>query len=179
MFFSESLVKLKESKKSISNTDIMKLPSICHPKISQLWVKHSQSRPDPNSLQFRLTVGIATVSAVGLGSLSLYTSMKMYQQLIYTHKQNIQYVAHRFPRNVETYSQQLPLEIRLQHAIDNRNTKNLFLWVKTADGNMLAKSAILAVDRQEYTALISIDNQEMAPEYMPSMTNIWQFVAGH
>ncbi|MBC6421603.1 MAG: two-component sensor histidine kinase [Hormoscilla sp. SP5CHS1] len=150
----------------------MKFPSIWHPKISQLWVGRSQGLivrqklagpPDPNSLQFRLTVGIAAVSAVGLGSLSLYTSMKMHQQLIYTHKQNIQYVADRFPRDVETYSQQLPLEIGLQHAIDESNTKNLFLWVKTADGNILTKSTILAVDRQEYTALISIDNQQMAP----------------
>ena len=118
---------------------------------------------DPNSLQFRLTVGIATVSALGLGSVALYTSWKMHQQLISAHKHNIQYVADRFPRDVEIYSGQFSLQVGLQKAIDDTNTANLLLWVETPDGMILTKSAT-QLDNQLYSAIMLISHRPIAPQ---------------
>ena len=133
--------------------------SIWQQKIARVW-----GRIDPNSLQLRLTVGIATVSALGLGSVALYTSWKMHRQLISAHKQNIQYVAERFPRDVEIYSQQFTFQVGLQKAIDDTNTTNLLLWVESPDGRILTKSDTHALDNQLYTALKDISNRPMAPQ---------------
>ncbi|MGK7903270.1 MAG: sensor histidine kinase [Hormoscilla sp.] len=133
--------------------------SIWQQKLARLW-----GRIDPNSLQFRLTVGIAGVSALGLGSVALYTSWKMHQQLISAHKQNIQYVAERFPRDVEIYSQQFSFQVGLQKAIDDTNTANLLLWVEITDGMILTKSAPQALENQLYSALRSISNRPIAPQ---------------
>lgn len=132
--------------------------SIWQQKITQVW-----GRIDFNSLQFRLTVGIAAVSALGLGSVALYTSWKMHQQLISAHKQNIQYVAERFPRDVEIYSQQYPLQVGLQKAIDDTNTTNLLLWVESRDGNILTKP-VTQLDNQLYTAIMQISQSMLPPQ---------------
>lgn len=133
--------------------------SIWQQKIARVW-----GRIDPNSLQLRLTVGIATVSALGLGSVALYTSWKMHQQLISAHKQNIEYVAERFPRDVAIYSQQFTFQVGLQKAIDDTNTTNLLLWVESTDGRILTKSDTHALDNQLYTALKDISNRPIAPQ---------------
>lgn len=106
--------------------------------ISQLW-----KRIDPFSLEFRLTVGIVTISVLGLGSVAAWTSWQMYQILVDSHKQSITHVAARLPRDVVLYSEMLPLEIGLQKAIDNLTAPNLLIWVKRADGTVLAKSETL------------------------------------
>ncbi|MBF2066407.1 MAG: ATP-binding protein [Calothrix sp. C42_A2020_038] len=96
---------------------------------------------DPFSLRVRLTIGIVTVSAFGLASLATWTSLKMQQILIDSHKHNLKEVASRLPRDVELYSDMLPLETALQKAIDNRTNKFTLLWVRSPEKNqILAKS---------------------------------------
>jgi hypothetical protein len=53
----------------------------------------------------RLSVGIAAISSVGLGSVAIGTSWQMQQILIESHKQNIEYITERLPRDVELYSE--------------------------------------------------------------------------
>lgn len=98
---------------------------------------------DPNSLRVRLTLGIAIVSALGLGSVAMWTSWKMQHILVTTHKQSIKDVADRFPRDVEVYSDMVPLETGMQRAIDNLTTNNTWLWVQRPDGTIAAKSDAL------------------------------------
>lgn len=96
---------------------------------------------DPLSLQFRLTIGIIIVSALGLAGLASWTGWKMQQILIDSHKRNLQEIASRLPRDVEVYSEMLPIETALQKAIDNRTENDTLLWVKSQDTNqILAKS---------------------------------------
>ncbi len=95
---------------------------------------------DPFSLRVRLTIGVAAVSALGLGSLAIWTSWKMQQILIDSHKHNIEQIATRLPLDVQLYSEMMPPETGLQKAINNLTIANTLLWVKSPDRKMLAKS---------------------------------------
>ncbi|OZH55996.1 hypothetical protein AFK68_01020 [Hydrocoleum sp. CS-953] len=105
---------------------------------------------DSSSLQTRLTVGIAVFSVLGLGSVALWTSWKMQQLLIVSHKHNIEQIAERFPRDVEMYSKMWYPKESLQKAIDNLTLANVFLWVKSHNGNILAESQNLRNDNDHF-----------------------------
>lgn len=113
---------------------------------------------DPFSLRSRLTIGIAAVSAVGLGSVAIWTSWQMQQILIISHKQRIEQIAERLPRDVKLYSEMLPVETALPKAIDNLTAPNTFLWIKHPNGTFTAKSATLNIlaDRSTVAALTSL-----------------------
>jgi signal transduction histidine kinase len=128
---------------------------------------------DPFSLQFRLTVGIIIVSALGLASLASWTGWKMQQILMNSHKQNIQEIASRLPQDVEVYSEMLPIETALKKAIDNRTENYTLLWVKNKEKNqILAKSNNLnLVSGSKIDNLISLTD-------MPATAQIYS-VQGH
>ena len=129
----------------------MKLPSSVLKQITILW-----KQLDPFSLRTRLTVGIAAVSTVGLGSVVVWTSWQVQQILINSRKQSIEYIAERLPHDVEIYSQMLPMEIGLTKAIDNLTTDNTLLWVKGADGRIKAGSAVTVPADLTAAALMSL-----------------------
>ncbi|AFZ26260.1 signal transduction histidine kinase [Cylindrospermum stagnale PCC 7417] len=104
-------------------------------QISKIW-----QQIDFFSLQVRLTVGIAVVSALGLGSFAIWTSWKMQQILINSHKYNIEKIADRLPRDVQLYSEMMPPDTALQKAINNLTNTDVFVWVKSRDNQILAKS---------------------------------------
>ncbi|WP_041933202.1 sensor histidine kinase [Gloeothece verrucosa] len=92
------------------------------------------------SLRVRLTLGVATVSALGLGTVAVWISWKMQNILIETHKQNIRYITDRFPHDVEIYSDMVTLETGLQKAIDNLTDNKTLLWAKNPQGQITAES---------------------------------------
>lgn len=98
---------------------------------------------DPYSLRVRLSVGVAGVSALGLSSLSIWTSWKMQHLLINKHKNNIQQIATRLPHDIELYNKMMPSADGVQKVIDNLSTNNTFLWIKSLDNKILAKSISL------------------------------------
>jgi len=99
---------------------------------------------NPASLKVRLTVGIATVSAIALGSLAAWTSMRMQQILVSTHKENMKYVAARFPMDVEIYSEMIPLAEGAQRAINSLSTKDRLIWIRSSTAKVTAQSQALA-----------------------------------
>jgi len=109
-----------------------------------------QWKLDPFSLQTRLTVGIAIFSVLGLGSVALWTSWKMQQLLVVSHKHNIEQIAERFPKDVEMYGKKWYSNNALQKAIDNLTRANVFIWVKSQDGDTLAESANLRNDTDHF-----------------------------
>ena len=113
--------------------------------IRRVWkaLQPAKQKHLPSSLQLRLTVEFVVLSVLGLGSVAVWTSWKMEQILIVTHKQNVEYIAARFPHDVELYSDMLPLETGLQKTIDNVSAPGLLIWVKGLDGKQLAQSASL------------------------------------
>ncbi|MGF1482250.1 MAG: sensor histidine kinase [Cyanophyceae cyanobacterium] len=117
---------------------------------------------DSSSLRVNLTVGIAAVSAIGLGSVAIWTSLRMQHILISTQKENVRYIADRFPHDVEIYIEMVSLRAAVQRAIDNLTSGNTVLWVKAPDGEIIARSAALAVDSNE-SALLSVSH---VPPYL-------------
>ena len=132
----------------------MKLPSP---------MKKLRQHLDLSSLRMRLTLGIATVSALGLGGLTMWTGWQMQQILIATHRKNIQYIADRFPQDVEIYSQMMPPETGLQMAIDNVTTDNVLLWVKAPTNTVTAQSKTVTAEIKD-TALLALTKVMPIPE---------------
>jgi heavy metal sensor kinase len=119
----------------------------------------------PASLQFRLTVEIATLSILGLGSVAIWTSWKMQQLLIATHTQSVEYIATRFPRDVELYSEMLPIETGLQKTINNVSVSGLVIWVKSSDGRkLLAQSTGINSSFTATDELMSIAEMPLKPQ---------------
>ncbi len=126
---------------SFAGTALLDLP-MKPIKIKEALRQIKQRHLDPASLQFRLTLEISLLSILGLSSVAAWTSWKMQQLLITTHTQNVEYIATRFPRDVELYSNMLPVAEGLQKTIDNVSVPGLAIWFKSTDGMMtLAKSS--------------------------------------
>jgi heavy metal sensor kinase len=145
----------------------MKFSSSLYKQISIAW-----RQLDPFSLQVRLSFGIASVCAMGLGSVAIWTSWQMQQILINTHKQSIEYIAERLPHDVELYSEMLPVETGLVKAIDNLTSAHTLLWVKRPDGTIPAKSAALKTSADPTTATL------MSLTHMPLKAQVYK-VNGH
>lgn len=136
--------------------------------IDKLWRRIDRVKQrhfDPSSLQFRLTAEIMLLSILGFGSVAAWTSWKMQQLLITTHIQNVDYIATRFPRDVELYSEMLPLETGLQRTINNVSVPGLVIWIKSPDGkkvlaqSIAVKSAFKATDK-----LMSLAEMPLKPQ---------------
>lgn len=129
-------------------------------QIRKIWRKI-----DPFSLQLRLTIGIATFSALVLGSLTTWTSWKMQQILIDSHKRNIQQIAERLPRDVQLYSEMMQPKTGLQKAINNLASTNTLLWLKSPEQKILVKSANLdLLSNSTVTELMSLTNMSIKPQ---------------
>ncbi len=121
---------------------------------------------DPSSLQIRLTVGIAVFSVLGLGSVAFWTSWKMQQLLIVSHKHSIEQLAERFPLDVEMYREMWYIDKSLQKAIDNLTVANVFLWVKDNEGTVVAKSQSLD-NHPDYFVFKSLTEMVLQPVIYP------------
>jgi heavy metal sensor kinase len=136
--------------------------------IHKLWgtiCQVKQSHLDPSSLQFRLTAEIAVLSILSLSSVAVWTSWKMQQLLITTHTQSVEYIATRFPRDVELYSEMLPVEAGLQKTINNVSVPGLLIWVKSVDGKkVLAKSSEVNSSFTATDELMSIAEMPLKPQ---------------
>ncbi|WGV23315.1 sensor histidine kinase [Halotia branconii] len=129
-------------------------------QISKIW-----SKIDPFSLRVRLTVGVAGVSALGLGSLAIWTSWKMQQILINDHKLNVEQIAERLPRDVQLYSEIMPPSTGLQKAINNLTTTNTYLWIKSSDHQIIAQSPNWnQLSQTTSTKLMSLTEMSVKPQ---------------
>ena len=90
------------------------------------------------SLQTRLTLGVAACTALGLGGSVFWASWRMEQILIQTHKQNIEYIAGRFPADVVRFQESDNIRSGLQPATNFLSMGNVLLWVKDPDDQLLA-----------------------------------------
>ena len=133
-------------------------------------VQKLKLRPiDQSSLQFQLTLEIAALSVLSLSSVAVWTSWKMQDILITTHTQNVKYIATRFPRDVELYSDMLPVNVGLQKTIDNVSVPNLVIWVKSLENKQL-----LAQSNGANSSFMA-DEELMKIAEMPLQPMVYQF----
>ena len=131
---------------------------------------------DTASLKVRLTVGIAAVTAFGLGSLAVGTSMRMQQILISTHKENIKYIAERFPEDVAIYSEMIPLKQGAQRAINSLSTSDKLIWIKESENVIVAQSK--ALEQQNIgNTLLSVKNVPLIPQVKDLNGSYWLMCA--
>ena len=95
---------------------------------------------NPRSLRFRLTIGMATVSALGLGAVAIWLGWTMQRILISAHKDNILYIAERMPNDVEIYEQMYPQSQAIQEAVENLSRDHVFLWVENQQNDLIART---------------------------------------
>jgi signal transduction histidine kinase len=97
-------------------------------------------RVSPTSLQFRLTLELIALSILGVGSVTVWAGWRMEQTLVAAHKQTLEYIAMRFPDQVQLYSKMGAIEMGLEQTINKVSTPGLAVWVKSRDGRLLAQS---------------------------------------
>ncbi len=129
-----------------------------------------------SSLRVRLTLGVAAVSAIGLGGVAIWISLRMQQILIATHKQTIEYIADRFPHDVEIYSEMVSLESGMQKAIDNLTTDDTLLWIERPDGKIAAQSLPIK-ESNTGTNLLSLKDVPPIPEVKAVKGTYWLLCA--
>lgn len=100
----------------------------------------SGKRISTSSLQFRLTLELVALSVLGLGSVAVWAGWQMEQNLVAAHKQTLEYIAMRFPEQLQLYSQVGSVETGLEQTINRVPTPGLVVWVKNSDGQVLAQS---------------------------------------
>jgi len=131
---------------------------------------------DTASLKVRLTIGVATVAALGLGSLAVWTSIRTQHILVSTHKENMKYIANRFPMDVKIYSEMIPLEKGAQRAVNSLSTEDKLLWIKNPSGKIQAKSSVL--DQTEIAdVLLNVKNVPSIPSIKDLNGSYWLMCA--
>ncbi|MFP4007157.1 MAG: sensor histidine kinase [Spirulinaceae cyanobacterium] len=118
---------------------------------------------DFRSLRVRLTLGIAAVSALGIGSVAIWTSSRTQHLLVAANKHHVEYLAERLPQDIEIYQQMMARSQAVQKAIDYRTTGTTLIWVEGEQGEIVAQSEGLAVGTRD-RALLSLSNIPLFPE---------------
>ncbi len=102
-----------------------------------------KSAIDPNSIQFRLTLGMVLASIIGIGGLTGWINWRMRQLLVESHKENALAVALRLGDDVSLYEKTEVVPDALAMAIDYREQPDVAIWVVAPDGKVLAQSRTL------------------------------------
>ncbi len=100
-----------------------------------------KKRVSPNSLQFRLTVELIAMSVISLTGVSVWAGWKMEQTVVNGHKQMLEYVAMRFPDQVEMYMETGGVKAGIERTSNKVATSDLAILVKGDNGEVIAKSA--------------------------------------
>ncbi|MFM7794074.1 MAG: two-component sensor histidine kinase, partial [Microcystis panniformis] len=103
------------------------------PRLVGIFGQFLPSKPvSTSSLQFRLTLELLTISIIGLGSVAIWAGWQMEQNLVAAHKQTLEYIAKRFPEQLEMYAQMGSLTTGLEKTIERVSTAGLVIWVKNS-----------------------------------------------
>lgn len=106
-----------------------------------------------SSLQFQLTLELVILSVIGLGSVAFWAGWQMEQNLVTAHKQTLEYIAMRFPDQLEFDREKNSLETNIENTIDRLETSNLMVWVKNPQGQLLGQSSSLHDSLTEFQAV--------------------------
>ena len=100
---------------------------------------------DPNSIQFRLTVGMVLASILTIGGLTGWINLRMRQLLVENHKENALVIASRLGEDAGLYEKTEPIPQALSMAIDYREQPDVAIWVLSPEGKVIAQSKTLTM----------------------------------
>jgi signal transduction histidine kinase len=83
---------------------------------------------------------LVSLSILGLGGVAFWAGWQMEQNLVVAHKQTLEYIARRFPEQLELYSEAGSMETGLKRTINKVSTPGLVVWVRDRNGKLLAHS---------------------------------------
>ncbi|MEM9135786.1 MAG: ATP-binding protein [Cyanobacteria bacterium P01_F01_bin.42] len=93
---------------------------------------------DPRSLQVQLGVTLAALITMGLSGVALWTTWRVQQILIESHKETIVGIGDRIGQDVTLYTEMMTIDESVQKALNNRASSKLLLWVQKDDGSLFA-----------------------------------------
>lgn len=127
-------IQAKPLSRSSSELEILRFPSPPRPVTMHFTQRWRRWIPDGASLQMRLTLGVAFCSLLGLSSMTIWTQWQLQKMLISNHKQTVDYLAQRFPKDLEFYSRNQLVEKNIQEAVNNISSSNTLVWVEMPNG---------------------------------------------
>ncbi|WP_232826290.1 cell wall metabolism sensor histidine kinase WalK [Cyanothece sp. BG0011] len=128
-------------------------------------LKFSQiTKIGPSSLQFQLTLELVVLLVIGLGGITFWAGWQMEQNLVSAHKQTLEYIAMRFPEELEFDTQSESWETRIQKTISKVSTSNLVLWVRNSQGKLIGKSSTLDDSGAEFQAIEAMNRVPVKPQ---------------
>ena len=83
---------------------------------------------------------LATLITIGLSGVALWTTWRVQQILIDSHKDSIVGIGERISQDAALYDGMLTVEEAVQRVLDNRSSSKLLLWVQRTDGSLFAAS---------------------------------------
>lgn len=104
-----------------------------------------KSAVDPKSIQFRLTLGLALVSALGIGGFTSWINMRMRELLVDRHKANALMIAERLTDDASLFEEKMGMNEALASVVNYREQADVAIWVNDAEGNRLVESETLAM----------------------------------
>lgn len=100
---------------------------------------------DPNSIQFRLTVGVVLAAAIGISGFTGWLNLRMRQILVDGHKENALMIANRLGQDADLYRESMVAQAALGMAIDYREQPDIAIWVTDSSGKIIAESDTLSM----------------------------------
>ena len=104
-----------------------------------------KSALDSKSIQFRLTLGLVLVSALGIGGFTSWINLRMRELLVDRHKDNALMIAKRLTEDASLYEEKMGMNEALADAVNYREQADVAIWVNDAQGNRLVESETLAM----------------------------------
>ncbi len=113
-------------------------------------VPRQKSNSPAPSLGTKLTVQVAILSALGLSGITGWAIWQMQQILVGSHQQTLDYVAERFPAQLENamaaHGGSQAVEVELTQAVERISSDRLMVWIANDQGQVLARSAKASAD---------------------------------
>jgi len=100
---------------------------------------------DPKSIQFRLTLGLVLVSALGIGGFTSWINLRMRDLLVDRHKANATMIASRLSKDASWFEESTGMNEALTKAVNYREQADVAIWVNDAKGNRLVESKTLGM----------------------------------
>ena len=104
-----------------------------------------KSAVDSKSIQFRLTLGLVLVSALGIGGFTSWINLRMRELLVDRHKENALMIAERLTEDASLYEEKMSMNEALADAVNYREQADVAIWVNDVQGNRLVESETLSM----------------------------------